>query len=171
MILLRHKPAVGRKHLCVHVYNAFWQCLQSHKLWSSFASAVCRSKLLRQWWYFACTEDKSMIKYIPGPLTIEFFSRKASMILDVPSETCDFQRRMSGISEESKPHTQRMFWIGHPKQMDSWKEAPVFWTLPNNSEYSDEEVRCPPENCKPFRNAEHQKWTLRKAYLASSGKF
>lgn len=100
-----------------------------------------------------------------------FFSRKAANDLGCPSETFDFQRRMSGISEESKPHTQHIFWTGHPKQMDSWKEAPVFWTLPNNSVYSDEEVRCPPENCKLFRNADHQKGTLRKAYLESNSKF
>lgn len=62
------------------------------------------------------------------------------------------------------------FELGTQNQMDSWKEVPVFWTLPNNSEYSDAEVKCPPENCKLLKNAEHQKGTLRKAYLASNGK-
>lgn len=81
---------------------------------------------------------------------LNFFPEKQLMILDVPSETSDFKRRMSGISEESKPHTQHMFWTGHPNQMDSWMEVPVFWTLPNNSEYSDGEVRCPPENCRKY---------------------
>lgn len=177
-LLAQHKrwlcsdtKALGRKLLCVHVYNAFWHCLWSHRLWSSLASAVCRNKFLRQWWYFACIEDKSMIKYIPKLLMIDFFfPEKQLMILDVPSETSDFQRRMSGISEESKPHTQHLSWAGYLKQMDSWKEVPVFWTLPNNSEYFVEEVRCPPENCKLFKNAKHQKGTLRKAYLGSNGK-
>lgn len=102
---------------------------------------------------------------------LNFFPEEQLMILDVPSETSDFQRRMSGIPEESKPPTQHMFWTGHPKQMDSWKEAPVFWTLPNNSEYSDEEVRCPPEKFRLFRNAKHWEGTLTKFYLVSNGKF
>lgn len=155
MTLLGHKLALKRRLLCVHVYNAFWQCLQSHRLWSSFASAVCRSKLLRQWWYFACIEERVWLNIFLDHCQLTFFPEKQPMILDVPTETSDLQRRMSGISKESKTHTQHMFWTGHPKQMVTWKEASVFWTLPNNSEYSDEEVMCPPENCKLFRNAKH----------------
>lgn len=101
---------------------------------------------------------------------LTFFSEKQPMILKVPSKTSDFQRGMPGTSKESKPHTQHMFWTGHPKQMVTWKQATVFWTLPNISEYSDEEVMCPLENCKLFRNARHQKRTWTKAKLKKKKK-